>query len=152
MGNAICVIIVNYNKEKYIMECLESLFSSNRHDFDVFVVDNASEDNSVEMIVSKFPMVEIIQTGENIGGSGGFRRGIDEGLKNPEYCFFYLMDNDVKIDRHSLDLLVKALEEHEDIGVAGSAIFSSTEPDKLVRLNGKVDLKRGVAYYPYGGV
>lgn len=79
------VVICNYNKSQYVVKCIQSVLESNVDDYDVFVVDNASTDDSVEMIENIYSdKVTLIKNKENLGGSGGFntgiRRVVDAGL------------------------------------------------------------------------
>jgi GT2 family glycosyltransferase len=61
------VIIVNYNVSFFLQQCLLAVFKSKNIDFEVFVVDNNSTDNSCEMIKQKFPQVHLIENKINQG-------------------------------------------------------------------------------------
>ena len=66
------VVICNYNGEKCIIKCLEAIFNSDIMNFDVFVIDNASTDNSIDIIKKQYgDMVNIICNEENFGGISG---------------------------------------------------------------------------------
>ena len=72
------IVICNYNKQDYIIRCIESVFASTIQDFDVYVVDNASTDASVKTIEEAFgSKVQMIVNKENLGGSGGFHVGVE---------------------------------------------------------------------------
>ena len=95
---AVSVIIPLYNAEKYIGECLDSLFAQTFKDFEVIVVDDCSTDNSVEVVKNYAPKfkgrLKLIRRKKNSGGPG---IPSDLGLKlsRGEYIFF--MDNDDEI-------------------------------------------------------
>ena len=75
--NEIGVIICNYNKAEYVVECVEKVVNQTIKDLDIFVVDNASADESVSKLQERFgDSVTILVNPENIGGSGGFQTGI----------------------------------------------------------------------------
>ena len=52
--NKIGVVVCNFNGEKYIIGCLDAVFNSDIEGFDVYVVDNASTDNSVNLVIEKY--------------------------------------------------------------------------------------------------
>jgi len=62
------VVIVSYNVKKLLVECLRSVFSEvDSLEIEVFVVDNASKDGTVEQIRKEFPSVIVIDNNENVG-------------------------------------------------------------------------------------
>jgi GT2 family glycosyltransferase len=61
------IVIVNYNTRELLRRCLETVFASEGLSFHVCVVDNASEDSSVEMVARDFPQVLLIANQENVG-------------------------------------------------------------------------------------
>ena len=75
----IAIITVNYNGKKDTLEFLESLKELGTRNLELrkIVVDNASSDGSVPAIHEQFPEVDIIQTGANLGFSGGYNKGIE---------------------------------------------------------------------------
>ena len=82
MSARIGIVICNYNKEDYIVNCIKSILASTMKDFDIYVVDNASTDHSVERIREAYAgQVTLIVNQENLGGSGGFNTGLREALK-----------------------------------------------------------------------
>jgi hypothetical protein len=94
-------------------------------DFEVIVSDNASTDDSVEMVKEKFSEVKVLQ-GENVGFSAGNNRARDH--VNGELVLFLNPDTVVKED--TLEETVKYLREHNDVGVVSC---------KIVLPNGKLD-------------
>lgn len=71
------IVICNYNKSEYVVNCIQSVLESKTDDFDIFVVDNASTDNSVEAVRNRYgDQVNVLVNSENLGGSGGFNTGI----------------------------------------------------------------------------
>lgn len=104
------IIIPNYNKEKYIAECLDSIFNQtiSKDKYEVIVVDDGSTDNSLE-IIKKYP-VKLFQT--NRKRSGGAR---NLGIENAQGKFIIFIDSDDYLT--SLDVLEKLdkLAEDQDI-------------------------------------
>ncbi|HOL10714.1 MAG TPA: glycosyltransferase family 2 protein [Bacillota bacterium] len=139
MDKKIAVVICNFNKKDYVMQCIASVFAQDLHGISVYVVDNASTDGSSEEISRKFKdKVNLIRNFENLGGSGGFNTGIREALKW-DYPYIYLLDNDVILDSKALSELVDYLESHPQTAIAGSAIYSMDCPDELQELGAVID-------------
>jgi glycosyltransferase involved in cell wall biosynthesis len=66
----ISVVIINYNGKAYVKECLESVFRTNYPNFEVILVDNASTDGSLTLIMELFgsyPCLSIVRNTKNIG-------------------------------------------------------------------------------------
>ncbi len=104
----IAVITINYNGKEDTLEFLESLKSLRIDNFELktIVVDNASEDGSVPLIKRKFPKVDLLQTGANLGFSGGYNKGLDYAkIWGADY--YLLINNDclIKDDNLLLELL-----------------------------------------------
>ena len=82
MDKSIGIVICNYNKQDYILNCIKSVLDSSISDFDIYVVDNASTDDSVSCIQKEFEnKITLIVNNENLGGSGGFKTGLRAALK-----------------------------------------------------------------------
>lgn len=69
MGTEVSIVIVNYNVKYFLAQCLQSIFKSVLDDIslEVWVVDNASNDGSVDMIQQDFPKVKLIENKSNVG-------------------------------------------------------------------------------------
>ena len=64
------IIIVNYNVKHFLEQCLKSINKARRNlDIEIFVVDNNSVDNSIDMVKTKFPNVITIINKKNVGFS-----------------------------------------------------------------------------------
>jgi len=65
---ALSIVIVNYNAKEYLEQCLRSLVTNDwRAPMEIIVVDNHSQDGSVQMVKEQFPAVTLIQTTRNEG-------------------------------------------------------------------------------------
>lgn len=129
--NRIGAFICNYNGRDYTIGCIRSLMRQTRKDFDIFVVDNASTDGSVEAIQAVYPgQVQILQNDENLGGAGGFDRGLRHGMGNG-YEYIALFDNDIILDGKWLENAGKYLDGHGDTGLVGSKVMIMDEPDTV---------------------
>jgi GT2 family glycosyltransferase len=103
------VIIVNYNGEKILAECLDSIYASSKKPKNIIIYDNNSKDGSVELIKKKFPEIILIEGAENIG----FGRANNEAMKASESEFILFMNNDLLLDQNCSSELLKAFDRKE---------------------------------------
>ena len=67
------IVICNFNKKEYILNCVQSVLNAKGDNYDVFVVDNASTDGSAEALAEQFgDKITLLVNEENLGGAGGF--------------------------------------------------------------------------------
>lgn len=146
--NEIGIYICNFNKAEMVVKCVQAILDQTYQDFDIYVVDNASTDNSVELLRQIYGnRITILQNAENVGGSGGFGRGIREALDR-NYKYFMLIDNDAFLDRHAIEELHSYIDLHEDVGICGAETLYLQDPKKIQDLGGKLDYDN----YRWGGV
>lgn len=143
MKKNIAVYICNYNKQDYVIKCVESVRKQTCIDMiDIYVVDNHSTDGSVQLLGDTFgDAITILENAENLGGSGGFNRGIRDALSK-EYKYFMLVDNDVVMAEDAVEILFDYLEENPDVGIAGSKILQMANPDVIQDLGGSIDMNK----------
>lgn len=109
------IVIPNWNGADLIGECLESL-QQQTQGHSVAVVDNASDDNSLAIIGSKFPDVIILQNERNLGFAGGVNTGIRYAL-DQQADFVALFNNDAVADKHWLQKLMAAMKQQPRAGI-----------------------------------
>lgn len=137
-------IIVNWNKKDFLQRLLTDLHEKPSPPFEILVVDNASTDGSPEMIRERFPQVHLHETGENLGGTGGFNAGMRWGLKSAEpYDYFWLMDNDIIVHDGALEALLAAMQTDKRIALAGSTILALEDPNRVIECGARVDWNTG---------
>lgn len=128
------IVICNYNKSSYVLKCIESVFASEFTDFDLFVVDNASTDDSVEAIEKMYgDCVTVLKNKENLGGSGGFNTGIRKVLEEG-YPYLYCLDNDVQITPGAIGSLYEFLKANPGVGMAGSKVHHLQAPEYVQQM------------------
>lgn len=92
--NRVCAVVVAFNRQPKLRECLRALQEQTRPLDEILVVNNASTDGTLAMLVDEFPAVAVLDLPHNGGGAGGFhagmRRAVDEG-----FDWLWLMDDDV---------------------------------------------------------
>lgn len=124
MQGTLAIVILNYNGVKYLRKFLPSVvrYSSGHR---IIVADNASDDNSVPMLMEEFPGVEIILLKENYGFAGGY----NEALKNLRSTYFVLLNSDVEVTGGWLDPMVGLLENFPEIAACQPKILSWHQPE-----------------------
>lgn len=136
----IASVIVTWNQRNAIDQLIQDLhrLELNAIELDLYVVDNASTDGSQSFLEQRYETIQVLQTGENLGGSGGFSYGLAH-VSQLNYDYVWLLDNDVRIDSITLVELVQTLEAHREVGVVGSQIRKAQEPDKIQEMGSFVD-------------
>jgi GT2 family glycosyltransferase len=119
----VSIVIVNYNGERYISNCLEAVFAQDYENTEVLVLDNHSSDRSVE-IIRQYPKAKLILNPTNVG----FGVGNNLAVKIATGDYIALLNPDTIVDKKWLSELVNALETGDDIGATGSKIFFRDTP------------------------
>ena len=147
----ILIIIVTWNKKEYVIDLLNSLSAINfpRDQLDILVIDNASNDGTVEALESQFDDIQIIRNAENIGGTGGFNTGLAWAFEQPEsqYDYLWLLDNDVVVHQNALSELVTVLEENPDFAIAGSTMMQLDYPWRINEMGAFMDQQSGTLVF-----
>jgi GT2 family glycosyltransferase/lipopolysaccharide/colanic/teichoic acid biosynthesis glycosyltransferase len=122
------VIIVNYNVRQFLENALISLIHAMKGiEGEIFVVDNASDDGSVEMVRAKFPDVRLIASKENVG----FARANNMALKQATGDYLLLINPDTLVQEDTLHVMLKFFRETPEAGLAGCKILN---PDGTFQL------------------
>lgn len=136
----ICVVICNFNKQNYVLGAIESVQNTAGELADIFVVDNASTDDSATLIRQYYPNIRLEVLKENVGGSGGFAHGMRQAQKMG-YRYIALLDNDAVVLPNTLVGMMDLLANHNDIGVIGPAICKMDNPEVVQEVGSNVSLK-----------
>jgi GT2 family glycosyltransferase len=105
----VSVVFVNFNGKKLLENAIKSIKGSTANPHEILVVDNASTDGSQEMLSKKFPLVKLIQNKENLGYTG-----INNALQECGGKYILFLNNDLEMDKGSVDTLIKTLEKRSD--------------------------------------
>ncbi len=122
------IVITSYNTSDYLAKCLSSIFASTDiEDFEVFVVDNDSKDDSVEMVARDFPKVHLIANDANLG----FAKANNRALSETQGRYVLLLNPDTELRPTTLAEMVSVMDARPDVGLAGL---------KLLRQDGEMDV------------
>lgn len=112
------IIILNWNNYEDTSSCLESARDIRYPNYEIFVVDNGSVDNSGRRIAEEYGWCEVIFNGENRGFAGGVNKGINVALEHG-VDYVLLMQNDMTVNPSFLNSLVATAEKHQRSLVGG---------------------------------
>ena len=126
------IIIVNYNSSFWLKKTLDSLYkyyiALTKYNSIVTVVDNASSDDSIDIIEKEYSQVNLIKSSENLG----FSAGNNLALRKSTADYIILLNSDVELTEKSkkIDDLIDIIEKDSNIGMI---------TPKLLLSNGDVD-------------
>jgi GT2 family glycosyltransferase len=122
------VIIVSWNVKEKLKHNLEALYNSEGDfKFEVFVVDNNSEDGSVEMVQENFPNVQIIRNLDNLG----FAKANNQAIKLATGDFILLLNPDMQVNQSTLLKSWDWAKQNKQATVTGIKLFN--EDGSLVK-------------------
>ncbi len=115
------IAVLNYNGVEMLESYLpKMLYSASTVDYNVVVIDNNSDDNSVEFVKEWYPEIEVVELSKNYG----FAEGYNKGLKDVNTEFTVIINSDVLVSENWLDPIIAAFEEDKDLGAVQPMILS----------------------------
>ncbi|MDP2209680.1 MAG: glycosyltransferase family 2 protein [Bacteroidota bacterium] len=114
----VSVIIINYNTRELLRESLRSVVNCTLTK-EIIVVDNASTDGSVDMVREEFPEVKLLVNTKN----ERFAKPNNMAMKIAKGRYYFLLNSDATISPDTLDLLIKYMEIHSDVGVCAPQLI-----------------------------
>lgn len=143
----VSVIIVNYNTKELMRNCLMSVFEhTNGIKFEVIVSDNGSTDGSIEMILSEFPQVILIENNNNFG----FGAANNRGLKIADGKYIFYLNSDTILLNNAIKYFYDYFEkngENENLGALGGYLLDSEQNE--IHSGGKFPNYKNQVIYLY---
>lgn len=112
----VSVVIVSYNTENLLDACLSSVFKQTRCAFEVIVIDNASTDESLQIVRSKYPDVVLVSNDQNVG----FAAANNQGFAIAKGCQVLMLNPDTAILDSAIDVMCSFLDDNPDVGAVGA--------------------------------
>lgn len=110
------IVIVSYNVRGYLENCLQSVSRALEGiEGEVFVVDNHSDDDSVETVRTQYPWVRLIENQENMG----FSRANNIAIREARGEYVLLLNPDTIVEETTLREVLRFMDEHLKAGGAG---------------------------------
>lgn len=142
----VAIVSVTYNRCEPLIFLLSRLKKLNypKESYDIYLVDNASSDETVSRVTKEFPEVRLICCQENLGTSAGFNTGMKHALKNKKhYDYTWLLDSDAEVESNTLSPLIELMQMNETIGIIGSTVYDPDQRDRVVAAGLFVDWNKG---------
>lgn len=118
----ISVVILNYNVREFLENCLNSVRKAiGSLSVEVFVVDNASVDDSPRMVQEKFPEVTLIENEDNVG----FARGNNIALRNCRGRYVLVLNPDTLLQEDTLSKMIVFMDAHPEAGAASCKVLNA---------------------------
>ena len=134
----VTIVIPNYKGKEYLGQCVKSLYTEDEIRKEIIIVDNASNDGSLEEVEANFPEVKCIRLGKNYG----FCRAVNVGIQNASAPYVILLNNDTVIKKDFVKNLTVAIEKDDSV--------FSIEPKMIQYQNQKLIDSAGTYYNVFG--
>jgi hypothetical protein len=125
------VIIVNWNGKHLLKDCLDSILNQTYENFNVILIDNGSDDGSVDFIENNYKTVILIKLKKNTGFAYANNIGIKEAFKNKNLKYIITLNNDTKADKDYIKYLVEEANKDEKIGSLQPKVLNFFEKNKI---------------------
>src|SRR5262249_22261607 len=124
----VSVVIVNWKTPELLAGCLNSIIADTRQtDFEFFVVDNASADDSLALVSKQFPFVQLIANSENVG----FPKACNQAIALATAKYVLLLNPDTLVVADAIAELADFMDSHADCGAVGPKVLN---PDGTLQL------------------
>lgn len=132
MDKKVAIIILSYNGRQYLPDCLSSLAKINypKDNFKIIIIDNASNDGSVDYIKENFPEITLIANEKNLGFAGGNNVGINYAISQG-FDYIYLLNQDTVVKADFLKEAVKVAESDDKIAAVQSKLLYFSNKGKI---------------------
>lgn len=117
MDKLLTIIIVNWNTSELLHQCLESIFIDNPN-YKVIVVDNGSTDNSVKMVTTVFPQVELIYSTVNLG----FAKANNLAIQKSDSEYVCLLNSDTIVSTNCFNSMLRFMLNHAEAVACAPAL------------------------------
>ena len=115
------IVIVSWNTAKLLARCLRTIYAyPPTGDFEVLVVDNASNDMSAQMVQKQFPQAKLLENKVNIGFAGANNQAIRQSRGR----YVLLLNPDTEVKPHALEQLIHFMDTHPQAGAVGARILN----------------------------
>lgn len=121
------IVILNWNGVNMLTRFLPNVLDYSRDEAVVYVADNASTDNSVEILKRHFPEVRLIIFDRN----WGFAEGYNKALEQIEAEYYVLLNSDVEVSHHWLTPLTEFMDNHPEAAACQPKLLSEKNRDSF---------------------
>jgi GT2 family glycosyltransferase/glycosyltransferase involved in cell wall biosynthesis len=127
---SVAAVVLNYRTPDQACLAVRSTLAASTRPGQILVIDNGSDDGSMEQLRASLHGVDVIDTGSNLGFAGGCNVGIRAALdRGAQYVL--LVNSDAILEPSALDRLLTAVESDPTLGIVGPVLLSLEEPDRI---------------------
>lgn len=119
MSENLSIVILNWNGKSWLEKFLPSVINYSQN-AEIYVIDNFSDDDSVDFLKAKFPTVKIVLNDKNYGFAGGY----NEGLKKITAEYYCLLNSDVQVTENWIDPVLNLFKSDNQIAAIQPKISS----------------------------
>ena len=123
----VVIVILNWNGQAMLEKYLPSVLQYSKAEATVYVADNASTDQSLEMLQAHFPEVKLICMEKN----WGFAEGYNRALKEIEAEYYLLLNSDIEVTHHWLTPMIEYLDTHPEVAACQPKLLSIFDKDRF---------------------
>ena len=124
---SVAIVILNYNGRNYLERFLPSVLASTYANKRVIVADNASADDSLQLLQAHFNTVEIILLDKNYG----FAEGYNKALKRVEADYYVLLNSDVEVTPEWIEPIIALMQNNEHVAACQPKVLSYHQKDQF---------------------
>lgn len=125
----ISIIINNYKTKGLLKQCLKGIYLYPLSvDYEIIVVDNNSNDGSVEMVRDKFKQIKLIEAKVNLG----HHKGNNLGIKNSTGKYILILNTDIAFLDDAIDKMYNFMESHQEVALVGPKLKN---PDGSIQMS-----------------
>ena len=121
----LAIVILNWNGAAMLRQYLPSVLQYSRDEATVYVADNASSDDSLELLRTHFPEVHLILLEKN----WGFAEGYNRALAQIDAEYYLLLNSDIEVTHHWLTPLLEFMDTHPDVAACQPKLLSIADRD-----------------------
>jgi len=123
----LAIVILNWNGAKMLAQYLPNVLQYSRDEAEVYVADNASTDQSLNLLREHFPEVKLIVLEQN----WGFAEGYNRALKTIDAEYYLLLNSDIEVTHHWLTPLIEYMDNHADVAACQPKLLSIFDRDRF---------------------
>lgn len=158
--NRVAIVLLNYNTYKFTIECLKSIFVQDYKCYSIFIVDNASTNDSILHLCKflddekrKYSIIDskdqlysdsqiiLINSRENNGYAAGNNIALRKAIKSNKYDYYWVINNDTVVEKDTLSLMVKCLEKDSLKRPVGNYVYYYDNKD-VMQMAGGLEISR----------
>ena len=123
----VAIVILNWNGAKMLRQYMPTVLNYSRDEATVYVADNASTDDSLELLRRDFPDVRLILLEQN----WGFAEGYNKALQQVDAEYYLLLNSDIEVTHHWLTPLIEYMDVHQEVAACQPKLLSIFDRDRF---------------------